>query len=67
MPYARTMCNLVAYVGLLFGGLFDNSTLYLSGTMGTPYVKGNIELEDDYNYCFLISLQRNFIKEMKVH
>ena len=50
MPYARTICNLVAYVGLLFGGLFDNSTLYLSGTMGTPYVKGNIELEDDYNY-----------------
>ena len=50
MPYARTICNLVAYVGLLFGGLFDNSTLYVSGTMGTPYVKGNIELEDDYNY-----------------
>ena len=50
MPYARTICNMVAYVGLLFGGLFDNSTLYVSGTMGTPYIKGDIALEDDYNY-----------------
>ena len=50
MPYARTIFNLVAYVGLLFGGLFDNSTLYVSGSMGTPYLKGNVELEDDYKY-----------------
>ena len=50
MPYARTICNLVAYVGLLFGGLFDNSTLYISGSMGTPYINGNIELKDDYKY-----------------
>ena len=50
MPYARIICNLVAYVGLLFGGLFDNSTLYLSGSMGTPYINGNAELEDDYRY-----------------
>ena len=46
MPYARTICNLVAYVGLLFGGVFDNSTIYMSGSMGTPYIKGNVELED---------------------
>ena len=50
MPYARTICNLVAYVGLLFGGLFDNSTLYVSGTVGTPYINGKVELEDDYKY-----------------
>jgi len=50
MRYERIICNLVAYVGLLFGGLFDNSTLYVSGTMGTPYVKGNVEFEDDYKY-----------------
>tara|TARA_R100000808_G_C2123217_1_gene134038 strand:+ start:35 stop:1090 length:1056 start_codon:yes stop_codon:yes gene_type:complete len=50
MLYARIICNLVAYVGLLFGGLFDNSTLYISGSMGTPYINGNIELKDDYKY-----------------
>ena len=38
------------YVSLLFSGIFDNSTIYLSGTMGTPYVKGNIQLEDDFKY-----------------
>tara|TARA_R100001594_G_scaffold104704_2_gene139288 strand:- start:147 stop:1205 length:1059 start_codon:yes stop_codon:yes gene_type:complete len=48
--YERVICYLVTYVTLLFGGLFDNSTLYLSGTVGTPYVKGNIEFEDDYKY-----------------
>ena len=50
MSYARTICYLVTYVGLLFGGIFDNSTLYLSGTVGTPYINGNTELEDDYKY-----------------
>ena len=50
MPYARIICNLVAYVGFLFGGLFDNSTIYLSGSMGTPYINGNIEYKDDYKY-----------------
>ena len=50
MPYARAICYLVTYASLVFGGLFDNSTLYLSGTMGTPYVKDNIEYKDDYKY-----------------
>ena len=50
MRYERIICNMVAYVCLLFGGVFDNSTIYLSGTMGTPYIKGNVELEDDYKY-----------------
>jgi len=40
----------VATFSLVFGGFFDYSTLYLSGTMGTPYVKGNQVLKNDYNY-----------------
>ena len=50
MRYERIICYMVSYVSLLFSGIFDNSTIYVSGTMGTPYVKGNIELEDDYKY-----------------
>ena len=42
--YVATTCSMV------FGGFFDYSTLYLSGTMGTPYVKGNQVLKNDYNY-----------------
>jgi hypothetical protein len=50
MRYERIICYLVTYVTLLFGGVFDNSTLYISGSMGTPYINGNIELKDDYKY-----------------
>ena len=38
----------VASCSLLFGGIFSNSTIYGSISMGTPYVKGDIELENDY-------------------
>ena len=50
MRYERIICYMVAYVSLLFSGIFNNSTIYVSGTMGTPYIKGNVELEDDYKY-----------------
>ena len=50
MSYERIICYLVACCSLLFAGLFDNSTLYVSGSMGTPYLNGNIELKDDYKY-----------------
>ena len=50
MSYERSICYLVAISSLLFAGLFDNSTLYVSGSMGTPYLNGNIELKDDYKY-----------------
>ena len=50
MRYERIICYLVAYVSILFAGIFDNSTLYLSGTMGTPYKNGSVVLEDDYKY-----------------
>ena len=50
MRYERIICYLVAYGSCLFGGFFDNSTLYVSGSMGTPYINGEQVLEDDYNY-----------------
>ena len=50
MAYERIICYLVTYVSFIFGGIFDNATLYGSVSVGTPYVKGNIELEDDYKY-----------------
>ena len=46
--------NYITYVAtsfsLLFPGIFDNSTIYGSASMGSPYVKGNIQIEDDYKY-----------------
>jgi hypothetical protein len=50
MPYARNLIYVVAFVSYIFGGLFDNSTLYISGSMGTPYKNGNDILKDDYKY-----------------
>ena len=50
MRYERIIYYMVAYVSFVFAGVFDNSTIYISGSMGTPYIKGNIELEDDYKY-----------------
>ena len=40
------------YVTCLFGGFFSNSTAYGSAGISTPYVNGNIEIEDDYKYNF---------------
>ena len=50
MKIERIVCYLAAYVSFVFAGIFDNSTIYGSASMGTPYVNGNIELEDDYKY-----------------
>jgi hypothetical protein len=50
MRYERIIYYMVAYVSFIFAGVFDNSTIYISGSMGTPYINGNIELEDDYKY-----------------
>ena len=40
----------VALSSYIFGGFFDSSTLYVSGSMGTPYVNGAVNIEDDYRY-----------------
>ena len=42
--YVATSCS------LLFSGIFSNSTIYGSASMGTPYINGNVEVEDDYKY-----------------
>ena len=50
MWYAKIICYLVTFVSLLSGGIFSNSTIYGSASLGTPYVKGDVEFEDDYKY-----------------
>ena len=46
----RIICYMVAISSFCFANFFSNSTLYLSGSMGTPYINGEQVLEDDYNY-----------------
>ena len=50
MRYERIICYLVSVTSFVFADFFSNSTLYISGTMGTPYINGNQVLKDDYNY-----------------
>ena len=52
MFYERIITYLVLAVSLSFGGFFNNSTIYSSVSMGTPYVNNKLNLEDDYNYTF---------------
>jgi len=42
----------VASCNILFAGFFNNSTIYGSASVSTPYINGDIELEDDYKYNF---------------
>ena len=42
----------VASCNILFAGFFSNSTIYGSASVSTPYINGDIELEDDYKYNF---------------
>ena len=46
--------NYILYVGttisLCLCGFFDNSTAYVSLTNNTPYINGDVDLEDDYKY-----------------
>ena len=46
--------NYIVYVGttisLCLCGFFDNSTAYVSLTNNTPYINGDVDLEDDYKY-----------------
>ena len=52
MSYARIISYLVLASSLSLGGFFDNSTIYTSASMATPYVNDKLELEDDYKYTF---------------
>ena len=50
MRYARNILCLVSAISFCFSGIFTNSTFYTSASMSTPYVNGNINIEDDYKY-----------------
>jgi hypothetical protein len=50
MQYERIIYYLVAISSFIHAGIFDNSTIYGSVSVGTPYINGNIQLEDDYKY-----------------
>ena len=50
MKYGRIICYMVAISSFSFANFFSNSTLYVSGSMGSPYVSGTEVKEDDYNY-----------------
>ena len=52
MLYARNIICMVLASCLCFGGFFSNSTIYASGAMGTPYINGDLNIEDDYKYSF---------------
>ena len=50
MPYGRSIYYLVAISSFVFGGFFDYSTFYGSASMGTPYINGKVNIDDDYKY-----------------
>ena len=50
MRYERIICYLVAISSYLFSGIFDNATIYGAASVVTPYLNGNIQVEDDYVY-----------------
>jgi hypothetical protein len=52
MSYARNIIYLVSLSSFLFSGFFDSATVYGSANVSTPYINGNIELQDDYKYNF---------------
>ena len=75
MSYARYITYLVLASSLSLGGFFDNSTIYTSASMATPYVNDKLELEDDYKYTFGIrkialfpyQVKSNFYKGNEKH
>jgi len=52
MSYAKFSICLFLAVSLCFSSFFDNSTIYGSASMGTPYVNDVLDFEDDYRYTF---------------
>ena len=48
----RSILYLATITSFIFSGFFDNATMYGSVSMGTPYINGDIEIDDDYKYNF---------------
>ena len=49
---ARGFLCMVSSFCYLFSSFFDNSTIYGSASLGTPYINGGLNIEDDYKYTF---------------
>ena len=48
---ARGICALVGYVGIVFGGFFDNSTMYVGLQSNTAITQGyDVDIADNYKY-----------------
>ena len=52
IKYARNLIYMVSIVSFIFGGFFDNSTIYGSANVSTPYINGDLDLQDDFKYNF---------------
>ena len=39
-------------IGCLLSSFFDNATIYGSANINTPYINGNLNIEDDYKFNF---------------
>ena len=48
--FKNYLAYVVASCSLLFSSFFDNSTAYASITNNTPYINGDIDLDNDYKY-----------------
>ena len=48
----RLVFLIVANVSFIFCSFLDNATVYCSASMATPYINGNVNIEDDYKYNF---------------
>ena len=48
----KKLIYVIIFINILFSSFFDNATMYGSVSMGTPYINGNADIEDDYKYNF---------------
>ena len=48
----KKLIYVIIFINILFSSFFDNATMYCSVSMGTPYINGNADIEDDYKYNF---------------
>ena len=52
MKYVKSLLYMILIINFAFSSIFDNATIYGSVSMGTPYINGNSQIEDDYKYNF---------------
>ena len=52
MKIIRYIICLLIFTNFIFSKFFDNATIYGSVSMSTPYINGDINIDDDYKYNF---------------